>query len=271
MKTAFRWKAVFLCCLFPFLHMHLQEGCSLKKTYRKKERAGVRWLWVTVLGLIGTLAVTTMNSLDRITVQTGSLETHVQTIVLDAGHGGEDGGSVSADGVLEKDINLAIAQKLKPLLESSGIRVIMVREEDVSIGDQTLDTVRERKVSDLHNRLKLVEEHPDCLLVSIHQNHFCQSQYWGTQLFYSPNCPESQQLAESIQGSVVQYLQPENRRECKPAGNTIYLLWNAQVPAVIVECGFLSNPSETALLQKEEYQMQMAVTLWNGILNYLEK
>lgn len=191
-------------------------------------------------------------------------------IVLDPGHGGEDGGAEGVSQMLEKDINLAISLKLQKMFELSGFQVVMTRDEDVSIGDASLDTVKERKVSDIHNRLKVIEEQGDCIFLSVHQNHFTSSRYYGTQVFYSNNHPDSKTLAEDIRARVVPLLQPENTRECKPATSSIYLLWNTEVPAVLVECGFLSNESEAQRLNDPQYQEQMAFAIYNGFLDYYQ-
>lgn len=193
------------------------------------------------------------------------------TIVVDAGHGGEDGGAVGVNGLVEKDINLAIALALAENLKANNFQVILVRDGDYSVGDQSLSTVAERKRSDTKNRVRLVEETGECLLVSIHQNQFSQSQYSGAQMFYSPNNPESAQLAECIRESVVSSLQPDNTRQNKEAGEEIYLLTHCQVPAVLVECGFLSNPEEATLLSQEAYQQDMAAAIYNGIVSFLEQ
>lgn len=193
------------------------------------------------------------------------------TIVVDAGHGGEDGGAVGVNGLVEKDINLAIALALAENLKANNFQVILVRDGDYSVGDQSLSTVAERKRSDTKNRVRLVEETGECLLVSIHQNQFSQSQYNGAQMFYSPNNPESAQLAECIRESVVSSLQPDNTRQNKEAGEEIYLLTHCQVPAVLVECGFLSNPEEATLLSQEAYQQDMAAAIYNGIVSFLEQ
>lgn len=193
------------------------------------------------------------------------------TIVIDAGHGGEDGGAVGVNGLVEKDINLAIALALAEDLKANNFDVILVRDGDYSVGDQSLSTVAERKRSDTKRRVSLVEETGDCLLVSIHQNQFSQSQYSGAQMFYSPNNEESAQLAECIRQSVVSSLQPENTRQNKEAGEEIYLLTHCQVPAVLVECGFLSNPQEADLLGQESYQNDMAAAIYNGIIDFLEQ
>ena len=197
-------------------------------------------------------------------------EDSMPVIVIDPGHGGEDGGATSNRGDLEKDINLAIAQKLQAMLEVSGFSVVMTRESDCSIGNQELATVRERKSSDLHRRLEIVEEQNNCILISIHQNHFSDGKYHGAQIFYSTNDEQSEQLAKSLQEEVVRLLQPENTREIKPSDDSIFLLKNAQVPAVIVECGFLSNDEEAQKLIEPEYQSQMAFSIYSGFLQYWE-
>ena len=179
-------------------------------------------------------------------------------ILLDAGHG-------------EKDVNLAVALQLREFLEMSGFRVVMTRETDVSIHDDSASTIREKKVSDLHNRLKLIEQYPGCTFISIHQNQFEQSQYHGAQMFYSKNDERSKLLAEKLQHSFVSLLQPDNEREVKAATKDIYLLWNAQVPAVIVECGFLSNPEEAAKLKEPGYQKDLAFTIYTGFLRYWQE
>lgn len=194
-------------------------------------------------------------------------EKHTQTIVIDAGHGGEDGGAVGKSPKAEKDINLAIAKDLQQLLKAAGYRVVMTRTTDTSLSEP-LATVHERKVSDLHNRLKLVQSQGNCIFVSIHENFFEQSQYWGTQVFYSTNNEKSKEIAEAIRSQVIGKLQKNNTRAVKPATSSIYLLWNADVPAVLVECGFLSNEQEAAKLNQEAYQKKMAFCIYCGLLDY---
>lgn len=192
------------------------------------------------------------------------------TIIVDAGHGGEDGGAVGGNGVLEKEINLAIALELEKYLKQNNFDVIMVRDTDRSVGDQTLGTIAERKRSDTKARLRMVEEAGECILISIHQNHFSEGKYSGAQVFYSPNRPESADLAEAIRQNIVAALQPDNKRENKEAGSNIYLLHNCQVPGVLVECGFLSNAEETSRLCDEAYQRDMAAAIYNGLIDYIE-
>ena len=191
-------------------------------------------------------------------------------IVLDAGHGGMDGGATAKDGTIEKDINLAITLKLRDMLEASGYKVVLTRESDRSLHDESAGTVREIKTSDLKNRLALMNTYPACLFISIHQNHYTESVYSGAQIFYSPNQPESQVLAQTIQDLFHEKLQPQNNRQIKPAGKNLYLMWNAKVPAILAECGFLSNETETALLKEETYQQKVAFILYSGILSYLQ-
>lgn len=189
-------------------------------------------------------------------------------IVIDAGHGGEDGGAAAND-VLEKDINLSISLKLRDMLTASGVEVVMTREEDKSIYDESAGTTREKKVSDLHNRADIINSSENNILVSIHQNKFEQSKYSGTQIFYSKNNPQSELLAESIRKSVTGLIQPDNKRELKPAESSIYILDTATVPAVIVECGFISNEEEARLLSDDSYQQKMAFAIFCGIMNRL--
>ncbi len=193
------------------------------------------------------------------------------TVVLDAGHGGEDGGAVGVNGAMEKDINLSIALELEKALKQNNFDVIMIRDGDYSVGDQSLSTIAERKRSDTKNRLRAVEEAGECLLISIHQNHFTESKYDGAQVFYSGNREESAALAESIRKNIVSSLQPENHRENKLAEKNIYLLYHCQIPAVLVECGFLSNPAEADKLCSAEYQKEIAAAIYNGIIDYLQE
>ncbi len=174
-------------------------------------------------------------------------------IVIDAGHGGIDGGASSPDGTIEKDINLAIAKKLEEMLRVFGFSTVMTRTDDESIHDSSAETVRQKKVSDIRNRLKIIEETENSIFISIHQNHFSSSKYKGTQVFYSKNNPLSEQLASSIRRSVISSLQPDNSREIKKSGTEIFLLYNTTRPAVMVECGFLSNAEDTQRLLNEEY------------------
>ena len=191
-----------------------------------------------------------------------------QVIILDAGHGGFDGGAVAPDGTVEKDINLSIALTLKDFLSQSGFKVIMTRESDVSTDDVETDKIATRKKSDLKNRLGLMRDNPDAVFVSIHLNKFTTSAANGSQVFYGAEREESKVLGDCIQKSIVRLLQPENTRVNKQATSSTYLLYNATVPAVLVECGFLSNSAELKRLKDEEYQKKIAFSIFCGITSF---
>lgn len=217
--------------------------------------------------LFGALLYAAFND-NNIQVKTAAAyEQELPTIIIDAGHGGEDSGAV-ANGLLEKDINLDIAIKLRDFLTSAGYTVIMTRETDISIYDSSASTTREKKVSDLENRLSIINSSENNILISIHQNKFEQTQYYGAQIFYSANNSESAVLAEYVRQSVTGLLQPDNSRELKAADNTIYILNNATVPAIIVECGFLSNYDEAQKLSDDDYRTKMAFAVFCGFLDY---
>ena len=188
-------------------------------------------------------------------------------VLIDPGHGAEDGGAVSDDGVVEKGINLAISNYLKEYLELSDFEVLMTRSDDNIMGDQSLPTLKERQRSDMSARLELYNSENVDYVVSIHQNKFTESKYSGAQVFYSPNDEKSEKLADCMRRSIVGFLQPENERDIVKAGSNIYLLNNCNNPCILVECGFLSNPDETAKLNTEEYQRQMAFSIYCGLLD----
>ena len=187
-------------------------------------------------------------------------------IIIDAGHGGEDGGAVASDGTVEKDVNLKIALQTAKFLKIYGFEVIMTRESDVSTsnGDKFI------KREDLENRLKLMKENKNAVFVSIHLNKFTTSAARGSQVFYS-KYGDSKRLGDLIQKSIIDNLQPENKRVNKQATSSTYLLHNAVVPAVLVECGFLSNESELLRLKDGEYQKKLAFSITGGILEYFKE
>lgn len=192
-------------------------------------------------------------------------------IIIDAGHGGEDGGTQSADGVLEKDINLSISLKLEKILKRYGYETVMIRNEDKMIYDEGSDTIRSRKSSDLHNRMDIMKKYPGSIFLSIHQNHFSQSKYSGAQVFYCKKQQGSQALADCIQKSIVNNLQKENTRQIKASTSDVYLICNAVTTAVMVECGFLSNTEEAKKLSDNTYQYEMALAIAKGLVNYIQQ
>ena len=192
-----------------------------------------------------------------------------KTVIVDAGHGGDDGGAIGIDGTVEKDINLDIALKLEKILKFYGFNVIMTRTQDVMTCDDGLDSLRKRKISDIHNRFELMRKNPDAIFISVHQNKFEDFSQHGTQVFYSGNDERSKELAEAIQTSVTLTLQRKNDRVVKKSGSGIYLLYHAKIPAVLVECGFISNSDEVKKLKDESYRMKLAILIADGLLKYL--
>ena len=188
------------------------------------------------------------------------------TVVLDAGHGGEDGGASSKNGILEKDLNLSIAFLLKDMLEANGVTVVMTRTDDRLLYDRNSNYEGRKKALDLAARKKIAEETANSIFVSIHMNAYPAAQYSGLQVWYSPNHPHSKDVADTIQNSVKNSLQPLNERQTKAATSSIFLLHHLQTPAVLVECGFLSNPEEANLLNTKEYQRQLAFSIFLAIM-----
>lgn len=193
-----------------------------------------------------------------------------KTIIIDAGHGGFDGGAVAGDGTMEKNINLNIALTLRRLLKQNGFCVIMTRETDVSTEDTESTIISSKKRSDLKNRLKLMEDYPDAIFVSVHLNKFTTSSAFGSQVFYSDS-DNAKLLGECIQRSIVGLVQHDNMRVNKKATSSTYLLYNATIPAVLVECGFLSNKAELEMLKQEDYQDKLAFSIYCGIMEYFKE
>lgn len=192
------------------------------------------------------------------------------TVIVDAGHGGEDGGAVSASGIVEKELNLDVAMRLAAYLEAEGVRVITTRTTDTLLYDRNVDYRGRKKALDLAARRRIAEENPSAIFVSIHMNSYPQAQYKGLQVWYSTNDPRSREIAESIQHTVAAQLQPENERSVKAATSAIYLLRHVTSPAVLVECGFLSNPEEALALSSEEYRDRLAFLIARAILESAE-
>ena len=188
-------------------------------------------------------------------------------VTLDPGHGGEDGGCISVNGTAEKSINLAIALNERDLLTVMGYRVTMTHEEDKAIYDQGTEGLGKKKQSDMRNRLALFNA-SEGIALSIHQNQFTDSRYSGAQMFYSRRNAQGELLARCLQGQIRALLQPDNDREIKPVDDELYLLDQTDTPAVMAECGFLSNPEEAAKLESGEYQKEMAFVLFTGVNEY---
>lgn len=198
-------------------------------------------------------------------------ETKQVRFVIDPGHGGEDAGAVATDGTLEKDLNLQISSLLTTVLELNGCSVALTRDDDRLLydhfGDLT-DYTGQKKVYDLKNRLKIAEERENSIYVGIHMNKFPSEKYSGLQIYYSTQNDLSHALATDVRAAVVGALQPQNKRQTKPSLGSIYVLDNAKIPAILIECGFLSNGEELELLKNHEYQKKLCITLFSALIKH---
>ncbi len=234
-------------------------------------------LWINRVGALIVLLCTYLlvfgfiktSQLPEEIIPTEAESSNLPVIILDAGHGGIDSGCLSVNGAEEKDINLSIMLKLREMLRATGFEVKVTRETDRSIHDTGVTGLGNQKKSDMENRLEIINSEDNALFVSIHQNRFTDPKYYGAQMFYPAESSESERLAQILQSNFVNYLQPENQREIKPVGSEIYLLHFAKCPAVMAECGFLSNPDEASKLETDEYQSKVAFTVYKGICDYI--
>lgn len=225
----------------------------------KKLAAAVLLVLITVCSRYGSLRSQPVLAADQTPCR----------IVIDPGHGGEDGGATGVAGTRESDLNLAVSLRLQALLRLFGHEPVMVRTTDTAVYSAGARTISEKKVSDIHNRVKLVNDTPGALLVSIHQNFFTQGQYSGAQVFYADDA-YSRELAQQLQAQLRASLDPGNRREAKGAAGTVYLMNHIQTPGILVECGFLSNAAEEARLNTPAYQTRLAMTVAAVLLQNLE-
>ena len=186
-------------------------------------------------------------------------------VVIDAGHGADDGGKVGINGAVEKDINLIIALRVKELLDAQGVDVVMTRENDAGLYPRTGDN---RKIRDMQKRVELINKERPALTVSIHQNSYTEESISGAQTFYMTGSEEGKRAAEILQEQMITTLEPEKERQAKENGS-YYMLKHVDGPIVIAECGFLSNAKEAELLCDEEYQEKVAWAIHLGILRYL--
>lgn len=216
--------------------------------------------------IIAVCAVTIYHAVEFAAAQSAAQQV-LPVIIIDPGHGGFDPGAVSND-LLEKDINLHISLHLRDYFEAYGYQVVLSREDDTSLETEGESTAQKKR-SDLKYRLSLMEQYGDCLFLSIHQNSYSGAE--GTQVFYHKGSGESQMLAECIQQSVVQHLQTDSHREAKYSKNEYYVLKNATVPAVLVECGFITSSTEVQRLQDDSYINQLCLCIVNGVQKYLQE
>ena len=192
------------------------------------------------------------------------------TIVLDAGHGGEDGGC-EGNGLVEKDLNLDITLRIASLLRNQGVNVVLTREIDELLYDKNSDYEGKKKYQDVRRRLEIAKDQENPVLVSIHMNYFAKTQYSGLQVWYSKADAKSRILANLVQNNVKNSLQPNNKRGIKEATSSIFLLDNASFPAILIECGFLSNVDEARALGDENYRQKLAEIIFTSIMSYISQ
>lgn len=224
-------------------------------------------IFLSALGLI--LLSSLIAAVRVVPVLSPSELTNTPTLILDAGHGGEDGGASSASGHKESDINLSIVLKLEALLAFLGTDTVLTRSEDISIHDSGCNTLREKKVSDLKNRVSLIQNTPNAMLISVHQNTFTDSRYQGAQVFYGIG-DLSSQWGSFTQDLIRTVLDSENNRKAALIPEHVYLFSHIDCPAILVECGFLSNGEEASLLLTDVYQRKLAMTLAGAFLHELQ-
>lgn len=192
-------------------------------------------------------------------------------VIIDAGHGGEDGGASSKAGLVEKDVNLSIAKMLADMLKINGVEVIMTREDDRLLYDRNCDFKGRKKKLDLAARKAIADSNPDAIFISIHMNSYPDAIYSGLQVWYSPQAEGSERLAELIQTRCRESLQNNNTRKTKAATSGIYLLDGATIPSVLIECGFLSNAEEAERFESDEYRKRVAFTIYCAVMDYLQE
>lgn len=213
---------------------------------------------VILLSVGGSKAVTVLSANTPISNRT--------KIIIDAGHGGEDGGATSCTGILESRFNLEISKKLNDLFNLLGMDTVMIRTSDCSVYTEG-NSIAQKKVSDLKERVRIVNDTDHAILLSIHQNHFSDEKYSGAQVFYAPT-EGSQNLARALQTRLVETINQKSRRQIKKADN-VYLMQHVQCPAVLIECGFISNPQEERLLRDEIYQKMLCCVIASTVSNCL--
>lgn len=219
-----------------------------------------RDILLLVLCLCILMGVNELNDKSSVPVSTVDTAQGQWTLILDAGHGGEDGGASTAAGEKESDINLAIVHKTRALMVFLGVEPKLTREEDISLHSAGAETIRQKKVSDLKNRVMFIEETSNAILISVHQNHFTDPRYSGAQVFFNRG-EDNRRWGETAQKVLCQVLDQGAGRKAKPVPEGIYLFEHVSCPAILVECGFLSNGEEAALLGTDAYQRKVAVAL----------
>lgn len=227
---------------------------------------------IKLMAMIFGLCVMFISSTTHYTeaVNASRLPIRNKVIMIDPGHGGIDPGAVGRTGVLEDEINLKIAFKLRRLIEQFGGVGLMIREDDSGLYSEGKSRIRDMKNEDLRERHRIINESGADILISIHLNFFPQSQYYGAQCFYNKGDEEGKKLAELIQAELVDVIKNNNTRKAKSI-DSVYILKNNKMPSVLIECGFLSNHEEERLLQNDNYQEKLAWAIFMGVMKYFEE
>ncbi len=220
-------------------------------------------MYVLSLTLLMAFAI---HGLRETTVVSG-VELPQRLIILDAGHGGPDGGASGADGTRESDLNLAITLKTDAVLGLLGQDTLLIRDMDTDLSDDSAQSISQKKVSDIRNRVALINSHPEALLLSIHCNTYGEEKYHGAQIFYCRD-GDGKALADSLQTNLREQVDPENLRSSKMISPDVYLMKHIEIPGVLLECGFLSNPEELQNLKNETYQKRLALVAAVSVTNY---
>lgn len=234
------------------------------KLYVLNKRLFSRIMYRIMLLLIfaASFAVASQDAIDIASIPMKNM-----VIIIDPGHGGIDGGAIGVTGTLEDDINLSIALKLRRLIEQAGGVALTIRETDMGLYSE--GKKKGRKLEDLKNRQKMFSESQSNIIISIHLNSFPQSRYYGAQTFYKEGDDRSKKLAEYIQAEMIAIMNRGNDRKIKPKSD-LYFFKGNDIPGVLVECGFLSNPEEEQLLKQDHYQEKLAWCIFCGVVEYLE-
>ncbi|MDQ2084901.1 N-acetylmuramoyl-L-alanine amidase CwlD [Herbivorax sp. ANBcel31] len=226
-------------------------------------------LLIALIFLLSIIVYSLKFNFNAESIETTNADMMKKNVIIDSGHGGEDPGAVSDySGIKEKDVNLAIGKRVKELLEEEDFKVIMTREEDGLQYEEGTKGYTNKRRQDLQMRKKVMDKEEADIVVSIHLNKFPQTQYHGAQAFFPKNSAESKKLAECIQKSLKEFVDPENKREALVKDTQILILRDIKKPTVIVECGFLSNPEEEQKLSTQEYQEKLAFAIKEGIKKY---
>jgi len=241
---------------------------NLKKGYKPFKLIIKSLVFVLIISLVCQISINAYfnsDSYEDVIITTSEK----RTVIIDAGHGGEDCGAIGVNGIYEKDLNLSLANELGKILSENGFAVVYTRSDDALLYTKEEDVHGIRKISDLKNRCKIAAEYPNAIFISIHMNSYKSPECHGAQVYFSSKNSNSYKMASCIQGNIKSHLQTDNERVIKE-GKSIYLLQNIENPAILIECGFLTNPAECEKLIEKEYQKELSFAIFYGIIDYMK-